>query len=422
MSFYSTDSRTGWWQGTDGTTIGGTGTPTTPVGSVYTVATATRYSRLAFTVPTDTTYQATVVLGSDATGLHVVYSFPHSVSTGSLVLASALEWAGVLHPVTFNGSARTTLTPTTRWAVSDPLPGSVSKGTSIKVRTFAAAGSVVMRGGAAQNAGRTSTAGDLTVAGSGPLTISPGIAESIVAPVAIRGTTSTRIAFAGLGDSIMEGGADSDVSAGGGGFFDRAMRGAGVPSIDFGIWADNFPYDPAGDRRYGDNLDYISHALSEYGTNQVSGASAGFGVIANAAIVFWNWVAFVKGVALWQSTLVPRTTSTDDWTTLAGQTHMPNEASRVGFNDWVRDGSPILAAGTYAPTGSSAVGTVRAGQPGHPLKGYLEVADTVESARNSGLWKVNGTARWTVQDGVHPAPAGHAAMAVPVQAWAEGLV
>jgi len=43
--------------------------------------------------------------------------------------------------------------------------------------------------------------------------------------------------------------------------------------------------------------------------------------------------------------------------------------------------------GVGAATGSSAAGTLRAGDAGHPLKGYHEIADTLESARNSGPWK-----------------------------------
>jgi hypothetical protein len=37
--------------------------------------------------------------------------------------------------------------------------------------------------------------------------------------------------------------------------------------------------------------------------------------------------------------------------------------------------------GVGAATGSCAAGTLRAGDTGHPLKGYHEIADTLESAR-----------------------------------------
>jgi hypothetical protein len=43
--------------------------------------------------------------------------------------------------------------------------------------------------------------------------------------------------------------------------------------------------------------------------------------------------------------------------------------------------------GVGAATGSCAAGTLRAGDTGHPLKGYHEIADTLESARNSDIWK-----------------------------------
>jgi hypothetical protein len=53
--------------------------------------------------------------------------------------------------------------------------------------------------------------------------------------------------------------------------------------------------------------------------------------------------------------------------------------------------------GVAVASGSSAPGTVRFGQNGHPAIGYFETADSVESSRDSGLWAITGVR--TVTDG-----------------------
>lgn len=55
-------------------------------------------------------------------------------------------------------------------------------------------------------------------------------------------------------------------------------------------------------------------------------------------------------------------------------------------------------------------GALVAGQGGHPLTSFFEIADTVESSRNSGRWKAPGY----TADGIHPSAVGHAAMAAGI--------
>lgn len=393
--------------------------PDPTLDTLRTAASGTRYARLSGNQPSvDTTFQAEYTMEATATDLQLVYSFPDSTGTGTLTLAAAVEVGGTLYPLTFSGAARVALTyGGTRWATSDVLGVTITKGTKFRVRSFATAGSSIMQGAYAQMAPTTETPGDLTVAGSGPLTINPGVARYIVGPVAVRGkTAAATVAVGGFGDSILEGGNDLTVAEGGGGFFYRATTGAGVPAINWGKWADNFP--AISDQRFGgNNLDYITHGVCEYGTNQMAASGGNWTVIASSAITFWTAVA-AKGIKLWQTTLIPKTSSTDLWATLGNQTLDPNEAARTGFNDWLRDGAPTVAGAAVA-VGTS--GALRAGDTGHPLKGYLEIADTVESTRNSGKWKVTGANNWPTSDGTHPAPASHALMAAPLQTWAAAL-
>jgi hypothetical protein len=122
-----------------------------------------------------------------------------------------------------------------------------------------------------------------------------------------------------------------------------------------------------------------------------------------------KWVAIgALGPRVYHTTITPRSTSTDSWVTTGNQTTNANNSVRVNFNNWLRDGAPILS-GVAAATGSSAAGTLRAGDVGHPLAGWFEVADTVETARDSGIWKANYTG-----DGIHPNSTAHIAMAAAV--------
>lgn len=79
------------------------------------------------------------------------------------------------------------------------------------------------------------------------------------------------------------------------------------------------------------------------------------------------------GIKVFQSTILPYTTSSDSWATVENQTHHANEAVRVATNTWIR--------------------TVPIG-----LAGIFDIADVAESARDSGFWKVGYTT-----DGIHMA-------------------
>jgi lysophospholipase L1-like esterase len=90
----------------------------------------------------------------------------------------------------------------------------------------------------------------------------------------------------------------------------------------------------------------------------------------------------VAGAHMYLTTFPPHTTSTDGFTTAANQTPVANEAERITYNNMVR-----------------------AGVSG--ITGFFDVADVVESARNSGKWKAGYTG---ASDGLHPNPAGYAAI------------
>jgi lysophospholipase L1-like esterase len=118
------------------------------------------------------------------------------------------------------------------------------------------------------------------------------------------------------------------------------------------------------------------------------------------------------GAKVWQTTVTPtNTTSTDSWATVGNQTiQVPQRnTERVDYNNWVRDGAPLNPSTFAAQAIGATTNTVRAGEAGHPLAGYIEIADAIESARDSGLFKAASTG-----DGLHPNPSGHVLLAAAI--------
>lgn len=80
------------------------------------------------------------------------------------------------------------------------------------------------------------------------------------------------------------------------------------------------------------------------------------------------------------TTTMTRTTSTDSWATVANQTPIDVSARIIEYNEAIRAGV------------ANSVG-------------YFEIADTLESARNSARWRAPGF----TTDGLHATPTGYAA-------------
>lgn len=127
---------------------------------------------------------------------------------------------------------------------------------------------------------------------------------------------------------------------------------------------------------------YVSDVLANWGMNDLAG---------NTVAVFRPhlvaYAAVVKAAAgpakrLWLATVSPRSTSTDGYTTLAGQTtDATQDPRRREYNNDLRGGA--------LPTG---------------VDGYFEVADALEPYRDAGVMIVSPTAR-AVTDGAMTAGA-----------------
>jgi hypothetical protein len=160
------------------------------------------------------------------------------------------------------------------------------------------------------------------------------------------------------------------------------------------------------------------YTLGMLGSNDLNAANP-INTIQVNAILLWRRLA-TRGTKAFYSTIIPRTTSTDTWTTLTNQTPFASETTRVAFNTWMRDGAPIdingnpLAVGTIgairaAYYNTAGVVTPSSGPASHFLAGVFDLAGGVESSLNSGLWRVDlGD---ITSDGEHPDQVGYFTMA-----------
>lgn len=133
--------------------------------------------------------------------------------------------------------------------------------------------------------------------------------------------------------------------------------------------------------------DLFTHALISLGTNDFGNDSGATVYANNCATAAWLYNSM--GIKSLLVTQTPVSSSTDSWATLANQTaQIPNFARRTDYNALVRANNK--------PTG---------------VIGYVELADIVESSRDSGKWIVDGNANKYSNDGIHGVNATYALVA-----------
>jgi lysophospholipase L1-like esterase len=341
---------------------------------------------------------------SDFSGIRLVYLLTSAQDvdpTGNVYIRAGVETAtsGRL-PVFFGGSRDGKGEPGAR-LVSDVIPLDGAAGDFIWSVTLATAGgpasapvagttiplnwtAVTANGEGGSNG--TGVPTDRTLTGTVSSTQLAILAPNAVLAVGARAVVPS---VAVIGDSIAMGQGDAALLTDGG-FIVRALDPALKPYVRVAKGselAQNFvAY--ATSRRRRQMLQWATHAVINYGTNDIFGGRT----LAQAQadlIALWltMWRANAK---VWQTTISPRTTSTDGWISTANQTKNTSaqDTIRQNLNNWLRAGAPVDATRTAVAVGTS--GALLAGTTGHPLAGYFEVADIIESARDSGLWKVPG--------------------------------
>lgn len=145
---------------------------------------------------------------------------------------------------------------------------------------------------------------------------------------------------------------------------------------------------------------FCEHAVNDLGS---SGANT-FATVAGSLRTVHSQLQALGGGGkrVWQFTVPPSyNSSTDGWLTLANQTPSLNNPVRIQINAWIRAGCPEKAGVPVAPGTTGAVASPY-------LFGYFEIADLLESSRDSGLWKADGTSGGVITvEGVHPNTLGH---------------
>lgn len=282
---------------------------------------------------------------------------------------------GTVLPVFFRG-ARTAIIDGGGYVLSDPI--AVSQPAYVVSRTYVAvtAGQKWPQGfpdnlkrsveGAEQGTSITDKSLTGTIASGGATGV------NMYGPSAVIGRSAggdwfELPAIGAVGDSILYGQGDSNFVIGGTGFFERAMNNLhgyvslGSPTETLAMFNA-----ASGSLIRRALMQGMKAILAQHGRNDVAGG-ASLATMQSLLTGYWTRLA-ATGAKVYQTTLTPTSTSTDNWTTAGGQTTDATNTVLSQVNDWIRT-TPA------------------------PLTGYFDVADAVMTARNSGLWKPDPTTR-----------------------------
>lgn len=296
------------------------------------------------------------------------------VGASASVTASIEYPAATFTQVKFSGIAAGTV-PDLTTLRSDVLPIAIPKGATFFVRIWRnCAGGIVFTGSVAQDTSNGdffrygSSITDQTMSG----TITSSDTSNMAFPCAI--IANTRMPACALtGDSRVAGLNDTFSDATGDkGELARAI-GPLMAYINMGVPSDQAQKFVASHARRQALLAYVTTQVIEYGINDLATGGRSDAQIRADLLSIAGYAPGKRNILC---TMPPSTTGA--WTLANGsdQTVKSFEASRVSNNDWRR--------------------TVPAG-----FNGCFEIADVVESSRNSGKWKADGTPAKYTSDGVH---------------------
>lgn len=358
-------------------------------------------------VNTSGTSRHVYTVGAAASGVRLIFSNSTTNSSqvdvpnagGAISFSASVEDStGTIYRVTFGGRTTATLDPG-GVITSDMVAIELVAGTTIATRTFLVSGTAwATRStvGTASSGGFVTTT-DLTAPGASAVTPSfgfsygPSAVISIPAPGAIALYVQGTSIEIGTGDGSLGGSGQNVPDArwySGGGYCQQAMSGVGgcVVSSNGGDTAQGYVANAGHFIRQVWSL-YANNALICYGINDLSAGRTPAQLQADLlSIATRNLRYGIKRNFL--VTVTPVTTSaTGLWSTLVDQTLASWNLARVTHNGWVRDGCPLNSQ-TLVAVAAGTAGALRAGSAGHPITGYVELADQVESSRDSGKWKI----------------------------------
>lgn len=295
--------------------------------------------------------------------------------------------------LTFGGRTMATLDPGGQ-ILSDPLGLSLAAGDVIAVRTYLSSGTAyapeLTWGNASTGVPGGFTAGaDLTAPGSAAIPNSTGYYYGPANVLGYPDDANNAKSVLALGDSIGHGGGDISwtytIPTRMWGFLPRALSGkAGLLNLAVGGDEATLFQGTNGSFRRISAAGRANSAIIEYGANDLgAGVSA-----ASLEAVVLDLASKLRRLGIskvFLLTIVPRSTSTDYWATTANQTTDPSNPQRVLYNTWIRAKCPVQPD-TKAAVAVGTPGALLAGSFGHPVTDTFDVAATVESSLNSGLW------------------------------------
>lgn len=304
---------------------------------------------------------------------------------GSLTITASVEdaYGTVLKVATFSGST-TGVIPDGQEIISDPIAFNTTPGVPFFVRTWAShpTGIPYNKGSGNLNdvtsaipvSGETWTFGssitDTTQSFGGFNNLS---ATLIFRPTAIVGLTSRPVIFI-AGDSRESNGTVGAVldsaATDGYGLVGNTNRSLGqiYATLNAGCSSEQLQNVlTTGYTKRLRLLQYCNKVVCGYGVNDLINGRTALQIEADLT----TFAARFGGLPFHQQTIQPQSTSTDGWVTTVNQTTTAINAARVTLNAWIRKCPP-------------------------PFAGVIEVADPVESARDSGIWKASYTG-----DGLH---------------------
>lgn len=317
-----------------------------------------------------------------------------TLGLNDITVRAAVYYNSTYYPLRFHGVRDAVINPGAI-VESDPMGIDIPAGTTFYIMTYITVASAGMkwglntlfaRGGAyGEEYVPSATPTDLSTTGG--FTASGNVIGYGPLQVMSRNTNSNPF-VAIIGDSIADGTGDTGTSDGSAGAERGWITRALIPNFPIqvlaqpGAQASQFTFNNMAHRMgmMGD----AEVAIVAYGANDLGGNKT-FSQLQASLQYIYDYCA-ARGMRVFGATITPKTSSTDSFATLANQTKTysgATETVRTQINDWIRT----------TPT---------------PLTGYFEAADAAESARNSGLWRVDLGA--PTADGLHPTSAVCAAM------------
>lgn len=294
-------------------------------------------------------------------------------------ITASIEYpAGAFTQVKFSGSASGSIADGAT-LLSDVVSVDMPDGAIFWVRTYLTCTAGIVYSAAAGETSPGISGSEIGVSGITDKTMGGAIGDStgVYAPIVILGT-AIQPSIAIHGDSRAFGSGDSEDGSQDSGNLQRTLSDRFV-IVNLSKSGDRAAKLANGYTKRNAVADYCTHVIVQTGTNDIrsDGRTAAQVRADNETVA-----ALYPTKTVFGATVEPISTSTDSWATIANQTPTGNNSERIAYNNLVRAGLTGFA-------------------------GFFDLADVAESSRDSGKWKVTGSAFGYTVDGVHPCRAGY---------------